>query len=176
MGTTDPKKKRKRKTRDYSKEVKSFRAMLRAKQYLSNPEQNNDFTSLTGKKLHSDLLQLSTIARNNKSLYVDAFSQCPWRPKAKLQHVPVTKEEWLYFSGMATKTKAELAQNIMDKINLILDISMKDSILSTWQQLKTSSKTHYIDFYNKIDDLVLNATVDSGEEMSDLIQTHVKVN
>ena len=109
---------------DISKQVRTFRTLLRKTEYLDLKSKN--LTSLCGKNLDIGLLDFPKKAQENKSLYYSYFIE---HKSAKKFPVPspvfVTKEEKEEYQKLSNQTNDYIRSVIQGKIEQICDDDMR---------------------------------------------------
>ena len=162
MGVQDPKSKRSRTPSDITKQVMAFRAVLREREYLSDPESKVPHASLSGKLLDVELVDFCASATKKQQKFIHVFLENR-ENLTKKQTIPfdeppifVTPDERAAYEHITNKTVAEIHTEIDRHIANIHEIEMQAEFVANYEQLraKKAKKPEFADFHDLVKEFV----------------------
>lgn len=163
----------KKRPKKFEHEITIVRKMIRREHYLSNFEEEERMTTISGEVLDIALCDFSYLAKENYKLYKEGLVKTGDYCNTKLIPVFVTSEQRIEFDKIENKTIAEIKSKIEHLCSLMKE---KDTALILTQKLKrkTNLKKHeYISMYYEAKKQV---DFQDAERLSDELHGNENVN
>ncbi len=160
-------------------EVNEFRALLREKEYLLHPLEENDLKSITGDLLDEGLLQFCSKSRELRNKYVDAYLNYeenaqhnkPQRPKFNEKPVFITPQERARHEEISQQSPAVIKKTVEGKISEIKNDDMRETYQSVWKEEiltmnnKKPEKDILLEFFYEITEYIEQETVEQTDNV-----------
>ncbi len=160
-------------------EVNEFRALLREKEYLLHPLEQNELKSLNGDLLDGELLKFCSKSRDLRKRYVDAYLQYetnakehkPQRPKFNEKPIFITLQERARHEEISQQSPAAIKKSVDGKISEIKNEEMRETYLSVWKEEiltmnnKKPDKDILLTFYYEIIEYIEQEVIDQTDNI-----------
>ncbi len=172
MGVSDAKRRSGALPQDITKEVAAFRTVLRAANYLSDPNTPKEHVSLGRKPLDKDLVRFCEQSRQKRALYIDAYlaheniagMSKPRAPAFREVPVFINAEEREKYTAIENKPISEIKLLVESNIASVHDEITREALYETWREISRGKKSVLLDFFYELQEYVCQDESDVHSE------------